>query len=137
LVTRRSEQSDDAPPPPVVRPVRRIVTIAAKEESPGTPDGAKDRIRTLLRGMGADARRDVLAELLHEEGGLVGRSRVEAAPSPGETGLAADAVRESVLAAVTDALGLSVADLARALYGSDTPSARSKARAALERWRRP
>lgn len=47
-----------------------------------------------------------------------------------------DATRERVLAAVTDALGLGTEDLARVLYGEESPSTKSKARGALDKWRR-
>jgi hypothetical protein len=57
---------------------------------------------------------------------------------PGEAkgGEPSQATRERVLASVTEALGLTSGDLARALFGDDGPGARAKARVALERWRR-
>ena len=56
-------------------------------------------------------------------------------PPPPSRGLD-NQTRERVLASVTDALGLSTADLAEVLYGDDTPSMRAKARTVLDRFRK-
>lgn len=127
----RQEQPSPRPVPEE-RPVRRIITVAApvRDEAPATPDAAREKIRTLLRGLPAGDQRGFVTELLKQV--------------PRDTGAGGDALttgvddrlRERVLAAVTEALSLTSGDLARALYEDDSPSARSKARVALERWRK-
>lgn len=129
-----------APPPerelravPEERPVRRIVTVVpAREEAPPTPEAAQDRIRGLLKGFDKGGQRRLLEELLHELGGDT-RTKVAA---PASNAALDDKLREQVLASVTEALGLSSGDLARVLYGDENQNTRSKARVALERWRR-
>jgi hypothetical protein len=76
----------------------------------------------------------VLGDLLAE----IAPQKPAALPKTAENGAAdvTPALRERVLAAVTDALGLSTSDLARVLYGEEGAGPRNKARAALERWRR-
>lgn len=119
------------------RPVRRIVTLGPREEPPPTTaDAAVVRVRGLLKALGAEDQRRVLSELLAELGG----AKVPAPPVRADNGAkdVDSGLRERVLAAVTDVLGLSTTDLARVLYGEETPTpgARNRARAALERWRR-
>jgi len=117
-----------------------VVAVPREEPPPATPDVARDRIRGALRGLSPGAQRSVLAELVAEVGGAPGREKKPAeavesrAAGRGDEKPQVD--RERVLAAVTEALGLTSGDLARALYGDDGPGARAKARGALERWRR-
>lgn len=126
---------DVAPPPrpePRVvhedRPLRRLVVGSAnREEPPATVEAARERIRSMLEKFSAADRRSILVGLLEGNGG------VEHPPPPSSVD---DKLREQVLASVTDALGLSSGDLARVLYGDENPSARSKARLALDRWKK-
>jgi hypothetical protein len=136
--------SEPRAPAPEVRPLRRIVTVAAppKEAPPETPEAARDRVKDLLKALSPDDQRRVLTELLKDAGGLPEpkpapppRKTVEPPPPKAERGIA-DETRERVLAAVTETLGLSAGDLARVLYGEETSSAKVRARAALERWRK-
>lgn len=116
------------------RPLRRIVTLGPREEPPPTnPEAAVVRVKGLLKALSAEEQRRVLSELLADLGGAKTppAARVPEAPSEVQP-----ALRERVLASVTDALGLSTSDLARVLYGEEGPGTRNKARAALERWRR-
>lgn len=120
-----------APPPPVaeVRPARRIVAVAPKEEPPPTsPGAARERVVHALRALDREAQAEVLRSLLAELEPPPARSRRNVD--------AAEELRERVLASVTEALGLSSGDLARALYDDDGPTSRSRARVALERLRR-
>lgn len=119
-------------------PIRRIVTVATpvREEPPATPEAARDRVRVLLKGFAASDQRRVLEELLRELGGEVRTGRAPGPAAPTSPGAVDDKLREQVLASVTEALGLTSGDLARALYGEENQTARSKARVALERWRR-
>ena len=90
------------------------------------------------------AQRRVLLDILREIGGLpepvakrAPEPKREPRPLPKEEPDGVnDKTREHVLAAVTEALGLSNADLARALYGDESAGARAKARNVLERWRK-
>lgn len=126
-------------PVPEERPIRRIVTVATpvREEPPATPEAARDRVRALIKGFSANDQRRLLEELLHELGGAMRPGRAPApAPAAPPKGTVDDKLREQVLASVTEALGLTSGDLARALYGEENQTARSKARVALERWRR-
>lgn len=117
-----------------MRPLRRIVTLGPREEPPPTnPEAAVVRVKALLKALSAEEQRRVLSELLADLGG----AKTPPAPRvPEETNDVKPALRERVLASVTDALGLSTNDLARVLYGEEGPGTRNKARAALERWRR-
>jgi hypothetical protein len=135
-----------------LRPVRRIVTVAAppKEEPlPSTPDAARERVKGLLRELNKAEQRKVLLDLLEGVGGLPKppEPRREAKPppppppppppQPTPPPARLDATgRERVLAAVTEALGLSASDLARVLYNDDAAGPRAKARAVLERYKR-
>lgn len=117
------------------RPMRRIVTIGPREEPPPTsPEAAVVRVKGLLKALGQEEQRRVLSELLADLGGVK-------APSPAKgsengTSEVEPALRERVLAAVTDTLGLSTSDLARVLFGEESAGTRNKARAALDRWRK-
>jgi len=118
-----------------MRPLRRIVTLGPREEPPPTnPEAAVSRVKGLLKALSMEEQRRVLSELLADLGG--------AKPPPAARGPengtpeVAPALRERVLAAVTESLGLSTTDLARVLYGEESAGTRNKARAALERWRR-
>jgi hypothetical protein len=114
------------------RPVRRIVTLGPREEPPPTnPEDAVVRVKGVLRALGPEEQRRVLSELLADIGGAKA-----ARGSDNGTPEVDPALRERVLAAVTDVLGLSTSDLARVLYGEESAGTRNKARAALERWRR-
>jgi len=134
------------PPQAEVRPLRRIVTVApvVKQEPPSTPDAARQRIREMLGVLKVAEQRRVLADALRELGGnpepepkrpVPEPKKAPPPPPPPPRGLD-DAMRERVLAAVTDALGLATADLARVLYGEETAGTKAKARTVLERWRR-
>jgi hypothetical protein len=124
-----------------LRPLRRIVTVAppVRDEPPATPEAARDRIRTLLKGLSTLDQRRVIGELAREVGALPERVPVRATESRGSVAQPSgvdDATRERVLAAVTDALGLATEDLAVVLFGDETPSTKSKARLVLDRWRK-
>jgi hypothetical protein len=126
---------EERPSAPEARPVRRIVVAVPREEAaPATPDAARERIRGALRGLPPAAQKAVLLDLLGEFGAAASVKEPKAATvtAPDAPGVN----REQVLASVTEALGLTSGDLARALYSDDGPGARAKARAALERWRR-
>jgi hypothetical protein len=136
------------PEPQEVRPLRRIVTVAPKvveEAPPSTPEGAAEKLRASIKGLKIGDQRKVVIELLREIGGMPEPKplplpkpepkRVEPPPPPPQRGLDAQ-TRERVLASVTDALGLSTADLADVLYGDDSPGMRAKARSALDRFRK-
>jgi hypothetical protein len=116
------------------RPLRRIVTLGPREEPPPTtPEAAIERVRGVLKALGAEEQRRVLSELLGDLGG----AKVQPAPvTENGAGQVNPSLRERVLAAVTDSLGLSTSDLARVLYGDETAGTRNKARAVLQRWRR-
>ena len=117
------------------RPLRRIVTLGPREEPPPTtPEAAVDRVRSVLRALGESDRRRVLSDLLTELGPEKTPPPAKVAEPPRTD--VSPALRERVLASVTEALGLSTSDLARVLYGDDGAGPRNKARAALERWRR-
>jgi hypothetical protein len=117
------------------RPLRRIVTIGPREEPPPTsPEAAVARVKGLLTALSTEEQRRVLSELLAAIGGA--KPTPVARGSENGTPEVAPALRERVLAAVTETLGLSTSDLARVLYGEESPGTRNKARAALERWRR-
>jgi hypothetical protein len=116
-----------------VRPLRRIVVAPVRDEPAATPEAARDRVRTLIRGLGTSDQRRVISDLLDELGGPEKLPEPEEVP---EEPMPAPVDRERVLSAVVDALGLGSADLARALYDDDAPGPRAKARAALERWRK-
>ena len=145
-IPREVATREQEPAPRDARPLRRIFTVApvTREEPPSTPDAARERVRGVLAGLSAVDRRRVAADVLREFGGNPDAGNKAPVPPLGvpEAARAApprgldDATREKVLAAVTDALGLSSADLARALFGEETPGARAKARSALERWRK-
>lgn len=134
-------------PAPELRPVRRIITVApvVKEEPPATPQAARERVLAVVKGLSAGEQRKVIADVLRELGGVVAPEAAKHAPEPRRApepkrqepsgGLDAG-TRERVLAAVTDALGLSTTDLARVLYGDETPGAKAKARGALDRFRK-
>jgi hypothetical protein len=137
----RSVPAEPARSQQELRPLRRIVTVApVREEPPATPEAARDRVRGLLKGLAPADQKRVLAELGREFGAfpesapkrVVRQGLPVSEPSSGVD----DATRERVLAAVTDALGLSTEDLALVLYGDDSPSTKSKARGALDRWRK-
>lgn len=137
----RPVPAEPARPQQELRPLRRIVTVApVREEPPATPEAARDRVRGLLKGLAPTDQKRVLAELGREFGAfpepalkrVVGHGPPVSGPSSGVD----DATRERVLAAVTDALGLGTEDLALVLYGDDSPSTKSKARGALDRWRK-
>ena len=144
---REERHAEREPEPQELRPVRRIVTVAPvvrEEPPPSTPEAAAEKLRTTIKGLKIADQRRVVGDLLREIGGWPEPpkpkpepkpepKRVE--PPPRQQGLDA-AMREKVLAAVTDALGLSTADLAQVLYGDDSPSLRAKARSALDRFRR-
>jgi hypothetical protein len=116
------------------RPLRRIVTLGPREEPPPTnPEAAVIRVKGLLKALSAEEQRRVLSELLADLGGAKPPPAARAPEGPPEV---QPALRERVLASVTDTLGLSTTDLARVLYGEESPGTRNKARAALERWRR-
>jgi hypothetical protein len=135
------------PEPQEVRPLRRIVTVAPKvqeEAPPSTPEAAAEKLRVSIKSLKIADQRKVVADLLREIGGMPEPAapkrqpepkRVEPPPPPPPRGLDGT-TRERVLAAVTDALGLSTADLAEVLYGDDSPSLRAKARSALDRFRK-
>ncbi|HEX4341653.1 MAG TPA: phosphorylated adapter RNA export RNA-binding domain-containing protein [Polyangiaceae bacterium] len=138
------------PEPQEVRPLRRIVTVAPKvqeEAPPSTPEAAAEKLRASIKGLKVGEQRKVVLELLREIGGLPEppvakkpppepkKPEPPPPPPPPQRGLDG-ATRERVLAAVTDALGLSTADLAEVLYGDDSPSLRAKARTALDRFRK-
>jgi hypothetical protein len=117
------------------RPLRRIVTLGPREEPPPTnPEAAVVRVKGLLKALSAEEQRRVLSELLADLGGAKPAPPVRGAENGASEVL--PALRERVLAAVTDTLGLSTSDLARVLYGEESAGTRNKARAALERWRR-
>lgn len=133
------------PPPPPARPVRRIVTVAAppkEEPPPSTPEAAKDRVRQLLRELSKGEQRKVLLDLLEDVGGLPKpepRREPKAPPPPPPPPPSPKldtSGKERVLAAVTEALGLTAGDLARVLYGDDSAGPKAKARAVIERYRR-
>ncbi len=151
-VSRPAEREAPPPPPPQqeLRPLRRIVTVSApRDESPANSDEAAERVRVAIKNLAPDAQRKLLASLFVEFGGVFPAKREPAPPPPPppppkapeskpkveERGLG-EGGRERVLAAVTEALGLTPADLARALYGDDTAGTRAKARAVLERSRK-
>lgn len=149
VVEPRAEASRPAPVEPArhqqeLRPLRRIVTVApTREEPPATPEAARERIRALLKALAPADQRRVLMDLGREFGAFSESSPkrplaapAAAAPSGPPVSGVDDVTRERVLAAVTDALGLGTEDLARVLYGEDSPSTKSKARGALDRWRR-
>jgi hypothetical protein len=124
-----------------LRPLRRIVTVAppVRDEPPATPEAARDRVRTLLKGLSTPDQKRVIGELAREVGALPERAPFRGTDSSSSVAQSAgvdDATRERVLAAVTDALGLATEDLAVVLYGDNTPSTKSKARLALDRWRK-
>ncbi len=136
------------PEPQEVRPLRRIVTVAPKvqeEAPPSTPEAAAEKLRASIKGLKVGDQRKVVLDLLREIGGLPEPVQPKRPPPPPpepkrvepppQRGLDAQG-RERVLAAVTDALGLSTADLAQVLYGDDSPGLRAKARSALERFRK-
>ncbi|HVU02676.1 MAG TPA: phosphorylated adapter RNA export RNA-binding domain-containing protein [Polyangiaceae bacterium] len=138
----------EAPPPAPVaepspargdlRPLRRIVTVAAPVETPQTPEAAKERILALLKGLGAPDQKRVVGEVARELGVIPepsGRRIVEPPRAEPKREVDTD-VRERVLAAVTDALGLAPSDLAEVLFGEDSPAHRSKARLALDKHRK-
>jgi hypothetical protein len=126
-----------------LRPLRRIVTVApaVREAPPATPEAATGRIKEVLQGLGVADQRRVLLEILRGIGGLPEPEPKRVPPPPPapppvrEEGID-DKTRERVLAAVTDALGLSTSDLARVLFDEDTAGARARARTVLERFRR-
>jgi hypothetical protein len=136
---------EERPEVPEVRPLRRIVTVAPvvrEEPPPSTPEAAAEKLRASIRGLKAADQRRVVLELLREIGGLPAPEPPKPKPEPkrpepprGPQELDAP-TRERVLAAVTDALGLSTSDLARVLYGEETAGTRAKARGALERLRK-
>jgi hypothetical protein len=130
-----------------LRPVRRIVTVAPvvrEEPPPSTPEAAAEKLRAVIKGLKIADQRRVVGDLLREIGGWPEPpkpkpepKRVEPPPPPPPRPQGLDAqARERVLAAVTDALSLSAADLAEVLYGDDTPSLRAKARSALDKYRK-
>jgi Phosphorylated adapter RNA export protein, RNA-binding domain len=129
-----AQPAEQRKPEADTRPLRRIVTLGPREEPPPTtPDAAIDRVRGLLKALGAEDQRRVLSELLADLGG----AKVQPPPKPENGAREVDpALRERVLAAVADRLSLSTSDLARVLYGDETAGTRNKARAVLERWRR-
>ncbi len=143
---KHAEPTEPTEPTPAhgMRPLRRIVTVAptVRDEPPATAEAAKERLRHILQALGAADKRRILSELLREAGGglpdLEARRVVEAkpAPEPKRKPGVDNQTREQVLAAVTDALGLSSADLASVLYGDDSRAARNKARGVLQRLRR-
>lgn len=134
---------EERPEPQEVRPIRRIVTVAptVKEEAPpSTPEAAIEKMRAAIRGLKIAEQRKAVLDLLREIGGLPEPEKRAPEPKrvvepPRPQGLDA-ATKERVLASVTDALGLSTADLADVLYGDDTPAMRTKARGVLERFRK-
>ncbi|HEX4474545.1 MAG TPA: hypothetical protein VH142_05675 [Polyangiaceae bacterium] len=151
-VSRPAEREAAPPPPPQqeLRPLRRIVTVSApRDESPANSDEAAERVRVAIKKLAPDAQRKLLASLFVEFGGVIPTKREVAPPAPPppppkapeskpkieERGLG-EGGRERVLVAVTEALGLTPGDLARALYGDDTAGTRAKARAVLERSRK-
>jgi hypothetical protein len=138
LAAVREAVPAQAPEPPRTeeqRPLRRIVTIGPREEPPPTsPEAAVTRVKTLLKALSTEEQRRVLSELLADLGGAKPAPPARA-PDNG-TPEVVPALRERVLAAVTETLGLSTSDLARVLYGEESAGTRNKARAALERWRR-
>jgi hypothetical protein len=117
------------------RPLRRIVVAPPRDEPAATPEAARDRVRTVIRGLSKPDQRRVVLDLLDELGGPEKPPEPEEPPESEEP-LPPPVDRERVLAAVADALGLGSADLARALYDDETPGSRTKARSALERWRK-
>ncbi|HVW24213.1 MAG TPA: phosphorylated adapter RNA export RNA-binding domain-containing protein [Polyangiaceae bacterium] len=129
-----------------LRPVRRIVTVAPvvrEEPPPSTPEAAAEKLRATIKGLKLADQRRVVGDLLREIGGWPELpkpkpepKRVEPPPPPPRPQGLDASTKERVLAAVTDALGLSSGDLAEVLYGDDSPSLRAKARTALERFRR-
>ena len=138
----RPVPAEPARPQQELRPFRRIVTVASvRDEPPATPEAARDRVRGLLKGLAPADQKRVLAELGREFGAFPepAPKRVVGQGLPVVRQLSSgvdDATRERVLAAVTDALGLRTEDLALVLYGDDSPSTKSKARGALDRWRK-
>jgi hypothetical protein len=136
--------SRPAPTPPErpqqqLRPLRRIVTVApVRDEPPATPEAARDRARVLLKALVPSDQKRVLLDLCREFGMAKEPPQRSASPrEPTEPSSGVDeATRERVLAAVTDALGLGTEDLALVLYGEESPNTKSKARGALDRWRR-
>jgi hypothetical protein len=145
----REERQREPEPQQELRPVRRIVTVAPvvrEEPPPSTPEAAAEKLRAAIKGLKIAEQRRVVGDALREIGGWPEPpkpkpepKRVEPPPPPPPPprpqGLDAS-MRERVLAAVTDALGLSTADLAEVLYGDDSPSMRAKARSALDRFRK-
>jgi hypothetical protein len=134
---------EERPEPQEMRPLRRIVTVApvVKEEAPpSTPEAAIEKMRASIRGLKVAEQRQAVLELLREIGGLPAPEKRPPEPKrvvepPRPQGLDAP-TKERVLASVTDALGLSTADLAEVLYGDDTPAMRAKARGVLDRFRK-
>jgi hypothetical protein len=135
---------EERPEPQEVRPLRRIVTVApvVKEEAPpSTPEAAIEKMRASIRGLKVAEQRRAVLDLLREIGGLPEPEKrpppepKKVVEPPRPQGLDAP-TKERVLASVTDALGLSTADLAEVLYGDATPATRAKARGVLDRFRK-
>jgi hypothetical protein len=146
----REERQREPEPQQELRPVRRIVTVAPvvrEEPPPSTPEAAAEKLRAAIKGLKIADQRRVVGDALREIGGWPEPPKPKPEPKkvepppppppppPRPQGLDAQA-RERVLAAVTDALGLSTADLAEVLYGDDSPSLRAKARSALDKYRK-
>jgi hypothetical protein len=142
----REERQREPEPQQELRPVRRIVTVAPvvrEEPPPSTPEAAAEKLRAAIKGLKIADQRRVVGDVLREIGGWPEPpkakpepKRVEPPPPPPRPQGLDSSTRERVLAAVTDALGLSTADLADVLYGDDSPSMRAKARSALDRYRK-
>jgi hypothetical protein len=144
---REQRQPEREPEPQQeLRPVRRIVTVAPvvrEEPPPSTPEAAAEKLRAAIKGLKIADQRRVVGDALREIGGWPEPpkpkpepKRVEPPPPPPRPQGLDASMRERVLAAVTDALGLSTADLAEVLYGDDSPNLRAKARSALDRFRK-
>ncbi len=142
----REERQREPEPQQELRPVRRIVTVAPvvrEEPPPSTPEAAAEKLRAAIKGLKIAEQRRVVGDVLREIGGWPEPpkpkpepKRVEPPPPPPRPQGLDTTTRERVLAAVTDALGLSTADLAEVLYGDDSPSMRAKARSALDKYRK-
>jgi hypothetical protein len=109
---------------------RVLVRVAPQSDVPAkTLDEAIDRVARLLTDLDDKTARAALLEVIDRKGGLP-VPEPEPEPEPEPT-VDVEQLRQSILVNVVRALNLDARDLAAALYGNDSPTARRKARALL------
>lgn len=110
-------------------PVAVPVVSPPKPPAPASDVDAVKRIRDLFQKLDRTQARELVGELYEQ---FAPESRPPPATDPDELEATGEETRERVLSAVVEALSLDARDLARVLYGDESPSAIRRAQKTLE-----